>query len=744
VGRTSAETLEAQRQEWAVKYEEEFVDSGTTAEGGAGGVLIALKDNFRVVQPSSVPTDTGEDDELLQRFADEVNAHFVDRDASIAVEFCFATMRRGMPFGFVGQVRDAETCGECEGSIFLKPVKPYKAKDDIWQLLSQPRDSSTEPSEEEVKALRSAVPDLCPFCNCLLHGCCAEAHFRSHIKGFVCCGLRRRDAEAAKKKRDLKVTRTVKTGSRSYLQAKAEAPRRRKGSVAASSPPREPSPEPAAGAKEAYDPTHTPDAVLDPVASIYLDRPVTGNDEKELKRARKELRSTTSDEEGLPESVYCTWCGGKDCRRSKDNCRDLRKAELEALVVDSIRERLPLFVHDQLVEELLKRSDYREDRKKLKTRRYAKRRETNPVDLRAHLENVTVPGYEHAARVVNWHGRNTGIQVLEQQKSIVTMANRGQQYATGTRADSLVKDVCLQSLSKAVNAWKSPSLPVFRRCLEHLDAYWSKIGEKDFHTNSWAWPASAEIRLRYSFRLAEFEKAEREAREARADAADEAARRQAAGTEDEAPPCEPSLEPAAGAQVNGSPDATAVMQEAARQAKRNWRTGDYTLTMDKIAEGVYETSIWRVQQEFRDKALKREQRFRAIYAKDGPHAQVCRQVLGQHGQGVSNLVRDENATVNAELGVPSTPEEEPKWLEGEAWEKACKLWKKRIRVRTEKEQQDMDSLYKPGEWWCCRCWTVNGADVSRCEGFIVDPLQRGRKGPVNSGQIKKCDGNTQT
>ena len=42
VGRTSAETLEAQRQEWAVKYEEEFVDSGTTAEGGAGGVLICL------------------------------------------------------------------------------------------------------------------------------------------------------------------------------------------------------------------------------------------------------------------------------------------------------------------------------------------------------------------------------------------------------------------------------------------------------------------------------------------------------------------------------------------------------------------------------------------------------------------------------------------------------------------------------------------------------------------------------
>ena len=44
IGKTSAKTLEAERQEFAVKYEEEFTDSGTVAETGAGGVLVALKD----------------------------------------------------------------------------------------------------------------------------------------------------------------------------------------------------------------------------------------------------------------------------------------------------------------------------------------------------------------------------------------------------------------------------------------------------------------------------------------------------------------------------------------------------------------------------------------------------------------------------------------------------------------------------------------------------------------------------
>ena len=737
IGKTSAKTLETERQEFAVKYEEEFTDSGTVAETGAGGVLVALKDQYRVVQPSNVPSSTTVDEDLLERFATEVNAEFVGRDAGIAVEFAFATLRRGMPYGFIGQVRDPGTCGECEGSLLLKPVKPVKAKEDIWQLLTKPTDSSAEPTDEELKALQSAVPDLCPFCNCLLHKCCAAAHFRSHVKGVLCCGLRRRDAEAAKKKKDLELVRTVKTGSRSDLEAKAQAPRRQRRSEAVSPQPCEPSLEPAAGAGAAYDPTRTPDPVLDPVASIYLDRPIVVNDEAELKRARKELRSTTSDEEKLPASMYCSWCGAKECRRSGENCRDLRKAELEVLAVDAIRDKLPQLVHDKLVEELLEREDYCKQRKTLKTRRYARRREANPVDLKAHLRTVTVPGYEHAARIVNWHGRNIGTKVLEQHKAVVTMANRGQQYAVGTRADSVVKDVCLQNLSKAVSAWKSSSLPIFRKCLEHLDAYWSKIGEKDFHTNGWAWSASVEIRLRFPSRLAEFEKAEREAREARADAADAAASTlEATGLEDEAPPSVPRLEPAAGAQVNGSSEARAVMQDAARQARQNWQTGDYMLKMDKVADGLYETSVWRVRQECRDKALKREQRFRAIYAKDGPHAQVCRQVLGQHGQGVSNLVRDENAKVNAELGVPSAPEEERKWLEGDAWDKACELWNRRIRVRTEKEQHDMDNLYKPGDWWCSKCWTVNGTEVSRCEGFII------HKGAAKDrkGQISKCAG----
>ena len=108
----------------------------------------------------------------MERFATEVNAEFVGRDAGIAVEFAFATLRRGMPYGFIGQVRDPGTCGECEGSLLLKPVKPVKAKEDIWQLLTKPTDSSAEPTDEELKALQSAVPDLCPFCNCLLHKCC--------------------------------------------------------------------------------------------------------------------------------------------------------------------------------------------------------------------------------------------------------------------------------------------------------------------------------------------------------------------------------------------------------------------------------------------------------------------------------------------------------------------------------------------------------------------------------------------
>ena len=500
-----------------------------------------------------------------------------------------------------------------------------------------------------------------------------------------------------------------------------------------SSQPSVPGPVPVAGALP-----EVPEVPDDPMGAFFQDRPAVDlkairKSPSELKKARENLRSDTSEEEDLELAEFCTACGSSDCWRDKDLCTYQKKAEVDDMMIlgffSVFKTRPDAFgwcgdhgmvaVHEMLAE----RGKRREIRQKQKAAAYAKRRKSTGVNLERMMAPETPREYAGVARVIDNSTLSFGGTALELKKGMEEMVSRGQEYKEGTGADTLLRAASLNSLSRAIASWRSCAVPVFRESKPFVLEFLSKVSPNNFAATEWALPACRKIMLGYDARLAILTKGVHVP----------------IGTSwkalEDSQPSVPGPVPVVGAA--SEPSSKAAIAEAAAQLKKAWQTKEYSITLARLQSGDVKMTVWACQQKYRREHHLKLQRLRTVYASTGAHKAVCSEVLGQSGAGVRNLTRD-LAAADAEADGLVASEGERLELSGPELKKALKAEEAREKERGIADKASLDALYDPGTWRCSRCKSALPPSTIDCPCFVR------RAGNLESrfgnASFKRCGG----
>ena len=661
-GEITAEGVGPKGAKESVEQEEWFRCYNASAE------KKALKDAYRVVPLGKEIQDHTVDAALESTIASQFVRDFHDRGASKAMENTQSMLRRGMPPSFIGIKRDPVHCACC-GEPLIRPLEG----------------EVRYPTDEEVAERRKSKPVLCPFTNGLLHEECVSKHFKDQVGGFLCRGQRRSDEmrrREAERKAQLEATEAAQPGATSV--------------------------EPSAGARPLPRPVND---ARDPIDSYHASLPavdkVKMKNDRMNRLSRSHMRSQTSDEEDLELVPFCCACGSPDCTRKPNLCRESRKYELERLAVRHVLatpdvEGLSDIV-EPVLEELEQRSRRRKERHSQKEEAY-KRRVKTAIDADVVLRQASVDGYSTIDQIVRSHSTNVGHVGLQHKQLLLEMADRGQEYRTGTCADALLKRAALSDLERGVRAWsvmdRTHAPQTFAGSKDKILSYWSTVAYETFESNTWAWDATVTVVLSYDKKLEDVQELVENLK--------------SKGMAPE--PCEVDDEPTTDLQSDATSvkpsvdaslsDSKAAVREAAEKIAKAWKDGDYTIIMKKQTTGEVKMTIWEIHKNYKRRYRIGRQRRLASYLTRQPTA-------GLHGDAAATGMDSEEEESHISNMRDGT-------IGGVQTVKRKATDEDDKKSKSKRSKEEMRQLYPPGSWRCRRCNSYNFPKVERCKGYLKD------------------------